>query len=440
MSAGAHPMVRGDASGDGGIALARGGRLAEFLAGLPPVTLSVLVACVAVFIACEAGDFDGAMDVLAIRPSAVLRGEAWRLVTAAFVHAGLLHIAMNGASLLALGGSMEPLLGSSAFSCLLALYTLLVSGLYVGLSLTVAAVMQDISYLQVSAVGFSGVLFALAVDEAALAPAPRRTVFGLFSVPTRLYPWVLMGLLQVLLPNLSLLGHLAGLFAGSLHAAGALNWTLPSLPALRRAEQASACAPLARLRAWHRVPERDITQRMPGVGVCDSARQAAAGLRAAAVPLTQALSACFCRVTAATVAATGGYGAAATNVPPQPLNGTGGIALAAVSAPAAANSEVAIARGGGDSGDNGFLASSSDSAQAAAVAAARVRAARSGTLVRRETSGESPLLFSPPLGLASSVPSSASAPNKCCGDTAVDCSQLDSQAGEDEEETARLVT
>jgi hypothetical protein len=123
------------------------------------------------------------------------------------------------------------LLGSSAFASLLALYTPLCGVLYVALAYAAGGVTGDGGWAAQSAVGFSGVLFALAVDESALTPAPTRSVFGLLSVPTRLYPWVLMLVLQLLLPNISFLGHLAGILAGSLHAAGGLAWALPSLPA-----------------------------------------------------------------------------------------------------------------------------------------------------------------------------------------------------------------
>jgi hypothetical protein len=56
------------------------------------------------------------------------------------------------------------------------------------------------------AAGFSGVIFAMAVDESSLSPFPTRSIFGLFSVPTRVYPWVLMLLIQLIMPGVSLVG------------------------------------------------------------------------------------------------------------------------------------------------------------------------------------------------------------------------------------------
>jgi hypothetical protein len=43
-----------------------------------------------------------------------------------------------------------------------------------------------------------------------------RSVFGFFSVPAKLYPWVLLVLLQLLMPGISFLGHLGGILSGYL--------------------------------------------------------------------------------------------------------------------------------------------------------------------------------------------------------------------------------
>jgi hypothetical protein len=103
-------------------------------------------------------------------------------------------------------------------------------------------------------VGFSGVLFAMAVDEATLSPFPTRSVFGLFEVPTRLYPWVLMLVLQFLLPGVSLLGHLCGILIGFAHAAGVLRFAIPSLETLRKLERSRPLQPLIRLGPYKLVP------------------------------------------------------------------------------------------------------------------------------------------------------------------------------------------
>jgi len=91
-------------------------------------------------------------------------------------------------------------------------------------------------------VGYSGVLFALAAMEAFLSPAPSRSVFGLFNVPTKVYPWVLMVLLSVFMPQISFLGHLSGLALGVLYVHGLLGCCLPGRAAVERLEARRCCS------------------------------------------------------------------------------------------------------------------------------------------------------------------------------------------------------
>jgi hypothetical protein len=74
----------------------------------------------------------------------------------------------------------------------------------------------------------------MAVDESSLSPLPTRSIFGLFSVPTRIYPWVLMLLIQIMMPGVSLIGHLAGILVGTIHSLGGFNWLIPSFVTLRK--------------------------------------------------------------------------------------------------------------------------------------------------------------------------------------------------------------
>ena len=143
---------------------------------------------------------------------AIWAGEWWRLGTAVFLHAGLLHLFVNSFSLLALGQVLEPALGSRRF-----LLLLVVSGLVSGLA-TLAFVTD------LPSVGASGAVFGLAglllADE-----LTRRRLYRRMEVEggprlrprASIIPILLVNLvLGALIPQINNYAHLGGLLAGFL--------------------------------------------------------------------------------------------------------------------------------------------------------------------------------------------------------------------------------
>ena len=63
----------------------------------------------------------------------------------------------------------------------------------------------------------------------------------MFNVPARIYPFVLLILLQVLIPGISFLGHLSGILIGILISTGSFNILLPSQELLQKIESFSMC-------------------------------------------------------------------------------------------------------------------------------------------------------------------------------------------------------
>lgn len=61
---------------------------------------------------------------------------------------------------------------------------------------------HDMTYVNQASVGFSGVIFTLALIDSYLSTQPTRSLFGFVQVPTRMYPWVLLVLLSVSPPCL----------------------------------------------------------------------------------------------------------------------------------------------------------------------------------------------------------------------------------------------
>jgi len=92
-------------------------------------------------------------------------------------------------------------------------------------------------------VGFSGVIFQLSVLESNINLDRTRSVFGFIKVPSYLYPWALLVVLQVLIPAISFLGHLSGILVGTLQLYGILDpFVLPSDDYLRKMEDRSFIA------------------------------------------------------------------------------------------------------------------------------------------------------------------------------------------------------
>ncbi|MCX6404333.1 MAG: rhomboid family intramembrane serine protease [Actinobacteria bacterium] len=90
-----------------------------WLASIPPVTRWILVACVGVYFFTR---FTGGADdwnfSYGMWPNGVASGQWYRVVTATFLHAGILHLLFNMYALYILGPNLERLLGSKQFFAL----------------------------------------------------------------------------------------------------------------------------------------------------------------------------------------------------------------------------------------------------------------------------------------------------------------------------------
>lgn len=142
--------------------------------------------------------------------SEVQRGQWWRLLSAVFLHSGLMHLAMNMAALLCTGPTVERVYGSRRFLLL-----------YLGAGLAGSAMSLHFSAQQATAVGASGAVFGVAGALLVAALQHRR------FLPTMLSFYTLGGI-GLLLLDAMLRGfgservdnaaHVGGLLAGCLLA------------------------------------------------------------------------------------------------------------------------------------------------------------------------------------------------------------------------------
>lgn len=140
-------------------------------------------------------------DALSQWPFGVsLFGEWWRVLTAAFLHVGPVHLAMNMLALLLFGSELERRLGRARY---LALYLLSALG--------GAVAIQLLGDPRVPVAGASAAIYGLLGALGVLMLVQREDLRGLLTL-------LLINVFISFLPGISLLGHLGGLVAGALTA------------------------------------------------------------------------------------------------------------------------------------------------------------------------------------------------------------------------------
>jgi len=139
------------------------------------------------------------IDFGAMFTPAIQAGQWWRLVTAGFLHGGLMHILMNSWALFDLGAVVEEMYGSSRM--LVIYFVSNAFGFYVSSLLKVGPSM-----------GASAALFGLIGCMIALGMR-HRGAFG-DSIRGMFTRWLIYGLLFSFLPGIDMAAHVGGLIGG----------------------------------------------------------------------------------------------------------------------------------------------------------------------------------------------------------------------------------
>src|SRR3954452_6523487 len=171
----------------------------------PTLTTVLIILNVLVFIGTSSqGGFGSAggsvLRDYALFGPAVAAGDWWRLITAGFLHSGLLHIGFNMYILWFLGNLLEPALGPVRFAALY--FASLLGGAFGALLLSPEAL----------TVGASGAVFGLMG-----ATFVMQRSRGMDPMAGGIGPLILLNLAIGFLPglNISIGGHLGGLVAGA---------------------------------------------------------------------------------------------------------------------------------------------------------------------------------------------------------------------------------
>ncbi|ESO96657.1 hypothetical protein LOTGIDRAFT_207912 [Lottia gigantea] len=206
---------------------------------IPPVTLALIAGQVAIFLDFLPQYFYSA-NAVCMSSYIVWYHKKWeRLFLSALYHADDMHLYFNMSSLIWKGTFLEKKFKSIYFAYLVAVFTALTSVTYVGLNLLLENTLEDHSYGMQCAVGFSGVLFALKVLVTHYTPPGLHYALGFIPVPSRYIYWVELILIQLVTPNASFTGHLAGIVVGLFYIKGPLKPIMDSILSPERTGQRS---------------------------------------------------------------------------------------------------------------------------------------------------------------------------------------------------------
>lgn len=178
----------------------------------PDLITVILVALnVAVFLYQEIAGDGSFVSRFALWGPAVAHGEPYLIVTSGFLHEGVLHVGMNVCALWMLGRLMEPMVGRWRF---LAIYFVALLGGSAG-----ALVVDAIEGQAPLTVGASGAIYGIFGAVAVALHRSGRSIFasagsGRFQMGIGEL-LVINLLLTVMIPGISIGGHVGGLLAGS---------------------------------------------------------------------------------------------------------------------------------------------------------------------------------------------------------------------------------
>jgi rhomboid protease GluP len=185
-------------------------RLSQALAAkFPWVTAALVVACVVMFslgvLWTHGNDNLALLKMGANHGDRAKAGEVWRLLSSAFLHGGIEHLAVNMIALLSFGPLLERLLGARRYIFLYGLAAL-------GGSLASAFLRSD----PVLSVGASGAIWGLMAAGVGLALKPQNLLppLALRSAKTRALIPLGINILYSLSPGIDLLAHLGGGIVG----------------------------------------------------------------------------------------------------------------------------------------------------------------------------------------------------------------------------------
>ncbi|KAK4777212.1 hypothetical protein SAY86_005900 [Trapa natans] len=204
-------------------------RLSQWWEGIPFLTSSIATLCTIIYLICLLTGYDSFEHICFLPTAIIHKFQVYRIFTSVIFHGSLLHVMFNMLALVPLGSELERLMGSIRLLYIMILLAMSNAVLHLAIAILIAHnPFHPFEYLMNEcAIGFSGILFSLIVIETSLSGTQSRSIFGLFNVPAQWYPWILLVIFQILMSNVSLLGHLCGILSGFAYSYGLFNKLIP---------------------------------------------------------------------------------------------------------------------------------------------------------------------------------------------------------------------
>ncbi|KAK2364577.1 rhomboid protein [Trifolium repens] len=204
-------------------------RLNQWWESIPFLTSAIVVVCGAIYFVCLLVGYDSFIEICFLPSAVVSRFQVYRIYTSILFHGSLLHVLFNMMALVPLGSELERIMGSVRLLYVTFLLATSNAIFHVLIALLVAhnPFLTNNYLMNECAIGFSGVLFSMIVIETSLSGVQSRSVFGLFNVPAKWYAFILLVVFQLLMQNVSLLGHLSGIVSGFAYTFGLFNIFIP---------------------------------------------------------------------------------------------------------------------------------------------------------------------------------------------------------------------
>eukprot|EP00871_Galdieria_phlegrea_P004460 jgi/Galph1/5014/GphlegSOOS_G3672.1 len=86
-------------------------------------------------------------------------------------------------------------------------------------------------------IGLSGLVFSLFVIDCLQISVRTIQIFDRFTIKSLWLPWIVLLVIQVLIPNASFIGHLCGIVAGYIYVLDGFHWLFPSCHTLHAMEE-----------------------------------------------------------------------------------------------------------------------------------------------------------------------------------------------------------